>query len=112
MYDNQGSSQHGGAGVVLAFLVGGVVGAGIALLVAPRTGADTRREIGAAASRAGVKVRDGVGEIAGKVRDNVEHMTDKVRDNVEDVAAKVRTNVDEWKNRPENRVAGAANSPK
>lgn len=84
--NNQGEQIAHGAGTAVAFLIGGIVGAAVGLLVAPCSGADTRRKLGDAASRA-----------AGKVRENV----DRVRDDV-----------DAWKHKAESRLAGMADSTK
>jgi gas vesicle protein len=43
MSDGQG---NGGANVLMAFLLGAAAGAGLALLYAPASGADTRRALG------------------------------------------------------------------
>lgn len=62
MISEHEAGAHGGAGgTALAFLIGGILGAGIGLLVAPCSGEETRRKLGETASR-----------VAGKVRDNVE----------------------------------------
>lgn len=42
--DNQGH-QHCGLNVGLSFLLGGLVGAGAALLLAPKSGKETREQI-------------------------------------------------------------------
>jgi gas vesicle protein len=42
---------HRGGSAALAFLVGAVVGAGVALLLAPASGSDTRKKIGRTARR-------------------------------------------------------------
>ncbi len=45
MYEGRGGS------IAAAFLVGAILGAGVALLLAPASGADTRRKLGNTASR-------------------------------------------------------------
>ena len=45
---------------LLGFVVGAAVGAGIALLVAPASGAETRRRIGVTSRRLRSRVRNGV----------------------------------------------------
>lgn len=69
-------------GTALAFLVGGVVGAGIALLYAPYSGAETRR-----------KMKDGLGDATDWARDKY----DDARQTVADTTGKVRQMVDEKK---------------
>lgn len=113
MYENQGPAQSNNvAGTALVFLAGGIVGATIALLMAPCSGVETRRRIGETASRVGGRVRDDVEGAVEKVRGNVEGAVEKVRDNVEHVATKVRENVDGWKDRAESRLANATDPRK
>jgi len=59
-------------------LLGVAIGAGIALLLAPRSGADTRRMIETRARRAGERVRN----VATDVADNVTSQVNDVRDRV------------------------------
>jgi len=59
-------------------LLGVAIGAGIALLLAPRSGADTRRMIESRARRTGERVRD----VATDVADNVASQVNDVRDRV------------------------------
>lgn len=61
--------------MLLSFLLGGIVGAAVALLMAPQTGRETR-----------MRIR----EFAGDVRD-------KTKDYVEDVRGKVTTTVEKGK---------------
>lgn len=67
-------------GTVLAFLVGGVVGAGIALLYAPNSGAETRK-----------KMKEGLGDATDWARDKY----DDARQTLTDTTGKVRQMVDE-----------------
>jgi gas vesicle protein len=59
-------------------LLGMAIGAGLALLLAPRSGADTRRMIESRARRAGARVRN----VATDVADNVTSQVNDVRDRV------------------------------
>jgi len=45
MTENMTRSGYGGMGITLAFLGGALAGAGVALLLAPRTGPETRKRI-------------------------------------------------------------------
>lgn len=56
-----------GASAMTGFLMGAIVGAGIALLLAPATGTDTRRRLGEVAR----KVRDTASDRLGTVRDSL-----------------------------------------
>ncbi|HAK88188.1 MAG: hypothetical protein A2077_00860 [Nitrospirae bacterium GWC2_46_6] len=58
--------------VLLSFLLGGMVGAGVALLMAPQSGADTRR-----------KIREMADEAKEKATDYVSHAKDMVSSTVE-----------------------------
>jgi len=75
------SDQHEGRNIALAFLIGGVVGAGIALLYAPQSGEDTRRDI----SRTAKRVRKRTGEIVEDTIDNVNDLVDNVKDVTSDI---------------------------
>ncbi|BCB96704.1 hypothetical protein JZK55_16260 [Dissulfurispira thermophila] len=57
--------------VLLSFLLGGMVGAGLALLLAPQSGVETRR-----------KIRELTEEVKGKASDYVEHAKEKVTSTV------------------------------
>ncbi|MCE5312258.1 MAG: YtxH domain-containing protein [Nitrospiraceae bacterium] len=51
-------SGFGAGSLLLSFLLGGIVGAGVALLVAPQSGADTRRKLHELAENAKDKAAD------------------------------------------------------
>ncbi len=72
-------------GVMLAFVVGGVIGAGLALLYAPSSGEETRRRLRLEAERAqgrgmeGYKTAiDTLEEGVGKAREVIEEMKGEV----------------------------------
>jgi len=54
-------SGNGGGMSLTGFLLGAVVGAGIALLLAPSPGGDTRRKLGETARRLGSRASDLMG---------------------------------------------------
>jgi gas vesicle protein len=63
MISENESAAHGGAGgTALAFLIGGILGAGVGLLMAPCSGEETRRKLGDAATRVAGKVRHDVAD--------------------------------------------------
>jgi gas vesicle protein len=68
--------HSGGLG---SFIVGLAVGAGVALLFAPRSGAETRRELGRSARRA----REAAEELAGDLRESVMDSYEEARQRVE-----------------------------
>jgi gas vesicle protein len=70
-------------GGIAPFLVGLAVGAGLALLLAPQSGAETRRMIKRRARRAADSMRDAAGDMADGVRDQVEHAKRRVEEGIE-----------------------------
>jgi len=58
--------------VVLAFVLGGIVGAGIALLMAPQSGRETREKIKEFADETRKKADDYAGQVKDKVSSAVE----------------------------------------
>lgn len=68
MNDNQinGISRNAGS-AAMGFVLGAVVGAGIALLLAPATGKDTRRRIMESGQGLGDAARDAIGQANDKV---------------------------------------------
>jgi gas vesicle protein len=66
---------YGSGSILMSFLLGGLVGAGLALLFAPKSGSDTRQMIK---------------EFAGDVKDKTQHY-------VEDVKGKVSSGIDKGK---------------
>jgi gas vesicle protein len=73
-----------------SFLFGIAVGAGIALLLAPRSGAETRRAIGERARRVTDDVRDRVSDVADSVHAQVDDIRERVSERVDDARAAVR----------------------
>jgi len=60
---------RGSSNQFAGFLVGLAVGAGIALLMAPATGSDTRRRLGETAKRFGKDAQEGLGHARDKMHD-------------------------------------------
>jgi gas vesicle protein len=58
--------------IFVSFLLGGIVGAGFALLFAPRSGRETRERIKEIADDVKVKAKDYVEDVKGKVTSTVE----------------------------------------
>ena len=79
--------------VLLAFVLGGIVGAGIALLVAPQSGIETRRKIKELAEEATEKAN----EFAGSTKAKVASTIDKAKDMYEEQKSAVAAAVDAGK---------------
>lgn len=88
--------ERGGFGT---FLLGALVGAGVALLLAPRSGRETQREIARALREHGEGpvegVREAVAGWAGRARGGVAGRLDEVRDAVDERVGRVRGAVEE-----------------
>lgn len=74
--------RSGGAG---AFLVGLAVGAGLALLFAPQSGAATRRELRRRAERARRRAEDLAHDVKVKAQNRYEEVREDVESRIEDV---------------------------
>lgn len=75
MNDNTAQEvARGNGNHMVSFIVGAAIGAGIALLVAPSSGAVTRRRLGQTASR----VRTSLGENMAKARNRVHDLSSGV----------------------------------
>jgi gas vesicle protein len=59
--------RHGSGPVILSFFIGGLIGAGVALLLAPKSGTETRQ-----------KIKDLAEEVKGKAEHYVEQAKGKV----------------------------------
>lgn len=71
MSEERGCSVTGH--VVLAFVLGGIVGAGIALLTAPRSGRETREKIKEFTDETTKKASEYAGQVKDKFSSAVEH---------------------------------------
>lgn len=71
------------SGDVSNLLLGVLIGAGVALLFAPRSGDETRAEIGRRARQAGDKVKDVAEDVTGQVVDTFEGARARVEEQIE-----------------------------
>ena len=62
--DEQGRN---GGGFLIGFIAGSMIGAGLALLFAPKAGDETRREVAEQATRVREKAREGLGTASERV---------------------------------------------
>jgi gas vesicle protein len=65
-------SGHGAGSLIFAFFIGGLVGAGVALLIAPQPGKETRQKIKGLAEEAKEKAVEYAEQVKGKVTSTVE----------------------------------------
>ena len=72
-------------GMMFSFLVGGLIGAGIALLYAPASGEETRRRLREQAAHKGDELKQGYAA----VMDTVEEGVGKVKEIIEDRKSEV-----------------------
>lgn len=77
MSDNQGSGMFGG------LIVGGLIGAGLALLLAPASGRETRRRLRGRFDDLKETAVDRVGEATSSIRKGVRHLGDAVKEGTE-----------------------------
>jgi len=72
-----------------SFIVGLAVGAGLALLFAPRSGAETRRDIQRKAREVGDQAQDLVSELTESVGNTFQSARDKVEDRIDSARSAV-----------------------
>lgn len=78
MSDRMGDEMARGGSAMMGFVAGAMVGAGLALLFAPASGADTRKKLGQVAGR----VREGVGEQIHHAKEQLGHAKERVTDQI------------------------------
>ena len=86
-------SSHSTGSIILAFFIGGLVGAGVALLLAPQPGKETRQKIKELADEAKEKAAKYAEELKSKVTSTVE----KGKELVEEKKSLITTAVDAGK---------------
>lgn len=88
------SSEGGNTGkVIFAFLLGGLVGAGVALLLAPASGRETREKITDAANEAKNKIV----ELADLAKDKASEVTSLGKDRISGAKSNIRAAVEAGK---------------
>jgi gas vesicle protein len=90
---HQYDDGYGSGSVLLAFILGGLVGAGIALLVAPQSGIETRKKIKEFAEDA----TDKANELAETTKEKVVSSIDTAKSMYEEQKAAVAAAVDAGK---------------
>ncbi len=93
--------NHNGGAILGAFLLGGLVGAAVALLTAPKPGKETREDVYRWTEGAALKTRDAAQRIAAeggeKARAWATAAGDKVRDVTADASEAIKGRVSELK---------------
>ena len=80
------NGRHGGANFLIGFIAGSMLGAGLALLFAPRPGEETRRDVTERAQRARERAREGLGTAS----DRVTHFAERGKAMYQTAAEKAR----------------------
>lgn len=80
---NNGPDTRNANSVLLGFLVGSIVGAGVALLLAPATGEETRRRLGDTARRVGNDAKSKYGEVKDRLAHGISDVKNDLHDAVE-----------------------------
>jgi gas vesicle protein len=86
-------SGHSAGSLILAFFIGGLVGAGVALLLAPQPGAETMKKIKEVAGDAKEKAT----EYAEKVKEKVTSTVGKGKELIEEKKSSVTAAIDAGK---------------
>jgi gas vesicle protein len=86
-------SSVNASAIILSFLFGGLVGAGVALLMAPKPGKETREKIKELAEDAKGKAETLVDQVKGKA----EVLVDQVKDTMNTAVGKSRSYIEEQK---------------
>jgi len=73
------------------FVIGGLVGAAVALILAPQSGEETRAQI----REKGIELKDKAGELAVETRQRAEDLSAEARQKAEELSAETRKKVEE-----------------
>ena len=84
------ADRSGGGEFFAGLVIGGLVGAGIALLMAPQSGEETRAQI----RDAGVEIKDRATETMAEAREKAEAITADSRRRAEEIIADARKSAD------------------
>lgn len=84
---------YGNGSILLSFLLGGLVGAGIALLLAPQSGRETRQKIRDFTD----DIREKAVDYAGNIKEKVTSSIDKGKDFIHDKKSMISTAIEAGK---------------
>ena len=73
------------------FVIGGLVGAAVALILAPQSGEETRAQI----REKSIELKDRAGELAVEARQRAEELSAETRKKVEEIVADAKARVEE-----------------
>jgi gas vesicle protein len=85
-HDDDANGRNSGSTFLIGFIAGSMLGAGLALLFAPRPGDETRREVAERAQRVRDKAREGLGTAS----DRVTHFAERGKAIYQTAAEKAR----------------------
>lgn len=103
-----GHDEHGhsSGAVGISFLLGGLIGAGIALLLAPKSGKETRQRLSELAGEARDKTEDYVEHVRGSVNSAVNKGQDFYNDKKSIIAAAVEAGKEAFEKEKEKLIKG------
>lgn len=84
---------YGAGAILLSFLLGGIVGAGVALLFAPQSGRETRHKIKELTEDVKEKTKEYVGEVKEKISTGL----DKGKEFIEEKKSIIKTSIEAGK---------------
>lgn len=86
--------SDGSKDFALGLIIGGLIGAAVALLYAPMAGEDTRRRVGEKLGGLADEAKGKATEIAGTARERVGEVATTLRERVEDLRGRVTTAIE------------------
>jgi gas vesicle protein len=101
-YENEGNNSNGflaGLMLVTGLLLGGLVGAGIMLLLAPQSGKKTRLQIRRKGRNIRLQTADAIDDGVAQVRDKAHDISTSIHDQAEDLQQRGQDVVDHQKER-------------
>jgi gas vesicle protein len=98
---------RGSGTVLLSFLVGAAVGGGLALLMAPRSGEETREQLREAGDEARERMRDVLGDAEEKLREPLEEIQNLLQEKKEVFLAAVEAGKQAAKEQGEKKEQGS-----
>ncbi len=81
------NNEHSGMNTTMGFLLGGVIGAGIALLYAPTSGEETRRRIREQTEKAKLRTKEGYEASIEEIEERIEALKRSLQEKKDEVKA-------------------------